>query len=150
MLAHEMGHGLELHPETAIVRIIGLTAALELMTGGGGTLANIGLGLTQLSYTRAAEREADARGLALLEKAQISSSGLIDFFLRVGEIEKKESGGGADWSIFRTHPHAEERAKAAAARPRWASTPALSAQDWEALRGICGAAGSDKAEERKP
>ncbi len=138
VLAHEMGHGLELHPETAIVRIIGLTAALELVTGGGGTLANIGLGLTQLSYTRSGEREADARGLALLEKAQISSSGLIDFFRRIGELEKKSGKG--DWGIFRTHPESEERAKSAAARPAWKTMPAMSAEDWQTLRAICGAA----------
>ena len=137
VLSHEMGHGLELHPETSIVRIIGLTAALELMTGGGGTLANVGLGLTQLSYTRANERQADARGLALLEKAEISSSGLIDFFNRIGEIEGKKSAAG-EWNIFRTHPQSEERAKSASARPAWRTTPAMSAQDWLALRGICG------------
>jgi predicted Zn-dependent protease len=149
VLAHEMGHGLELHPETAIVRIIGLTAVLELMTGGGGTLANIGLGLTQLSYTRAAEREADARGLALLEKAQISSSGLIDFFRRVGEIERKSGKG--DWGIFRTHPESEERAKSAAARPPWKSSPAMSQDEWQALRTICGARkpASDDAKDSK-
>ena len=147
VLAHEMGHGLELHPETAIVRIVGLTAVLELMTGGGGTLANIGLGLTQLSYTRSAEREADARGLALLEKARISPSGLIDFFKRVGEIEKKSGKG--DWGVFRTHPDSEERAKAAAARPRFESTPAMTAADWQALRQICGPINVKPAPEKK-
>lgn len=136
VLAHEMGHGLELHPETAIVRIIGLTAALELITGGSGTIANLGLGLTQLSYTRAAEREADARALALLEKSQISQGGLVDFFRRVGEIEGKRAKG--EWSLFRTHPDSEERARNAASRPKWPSTPALSEADWKALRAICG------------
>lgn len=148
VLAHEMGHGLELHPETAIVRIVGLTAILELMTGGGGTLANVGLGLTQLSYTRAAEREADARGLALLEKAQISSSGLIDFFKRIGDIERKSGKG--DWGLFRTHPQSEERAKAAAARPAWRSEPAMSAQEWQALRAICGAPKTDEPKNDLP
>lgn len=150
VLAHEMGHGLELHPETAIVRIIGLTAVLELITGGGGTIANVGLGLTQLSYTRVAEREADARALALLEKARISSTGLLDFFKRVGELEKKSGKG--DWGIFRTHPESEERAKTVAARAAWPTTPALSPEDWQALRGICGLPKVDekKAEEKKP
>jgi predicted Zn-dependent protease len=137
VLAHEMGHGLELHPETSIVRVIGLTAALELMTGGGGAIANIGLGLTQLSYTRTAEREADARGLALLQKSEIAASGLIDFFRRIGEIERKR-GDGKEWSLFRTHPQSEERAKAAAARPTYPTRPALTPEQWQALRSICG------------
>lgn len=150
VLAHEMGHGLELHPETAIVRIIGLTAALELMTGGSGTIANLGLGLTQLSYTRAAEREADARGLALLEKAQISQSGLVDFFRRVGELEGKTGKG--EWGLFRTHPDSEERARNAASRPKWPSTPAMGEDDWKALRAICGPvkAPPEKTEPDKP
>ena len=138
VLAHEMGHGLELHPETSIVRVIGLTAALELMTGGGGALANIGLGLTQLTYTRVAERQADARGLALLEKSQIAASGLVDFFRRLGELESKR-GSSTEWNIFRTHPESGERAKSAAARPTYPTRPALEAQDWQALRAICGA-----------
>lgn len=31
VLAHEMGHGIALHPETGIIRAVGLAAALELM-----------------------------------------------------------------------------------------------------------------------
>lgn len=148
VLAHEMGHGLELHPETSIVRVIGLTAALELMTGGGGAIANIGLGLTQLSYTRSAEREADARGLALLQRSEIAASGLIDFFKRIGEIERKR-GGSNEWNLFRTHPQSEERAKAAAARPTYPARPALTPEQWQALRVICGTPKPDADGEKK-
>ena len=139
VLAHEMGHGLELHPESGIVRVIGMTAAIELMLGGsGGALANVGVLLTQIGYTRAAEREADARGLGLLERAQISSAGLIDFFGRVGALEKKM--GAPEWNILRTHPQSAERAKAAAEHNGYPATPAMDADDWQALRAMCGAA----------
>lgn len=143
VLAHEMGHGLERHPETAIVRVIGMTAALELITGGAGTIANIGLGITALSYNRAAEREADAQALRLLETAAIAPSGLVDFFRRMSEAEAKaksapKSSGGEWTSIFSTHPNSAERAQNAAGRPAWKSTPALSPEEWQALRTICG------------
>lgn len=91
VLAHEMGHGIALHPETGIIRAIGMSAAVELMIGGsGGTLANLGLVLAQLGYTRAAEREADDLALALLRKSGISQQGLADFF---GRVLKEEADG---------------------------------------------------------
>lgn len=88
VLAHEMGHGLELHPEAGLVRAIGLSAVVELMSGGGGgTLANAGALLAQLSYTRVAEREADAHAIRILKAAAISPKGLSDFFQRISKLE---------------------------------------------------------------
>jgi predicted Zn-dependent protease len=136
VLAHEMGHGLELHPETAIIRAIGLSAAVELMLGGsGGALANIGLVLTQLGYSRAAEREADARALQIMERAQISPLGFTSFFKRVEEQERGSAFG--EIGILRTHPLSAERARLAESRPGYPATPALAADDWRALREIC-------------
>jgi len=137
VLTHEMGHGLELHPETAIIRVIGLSAAVELMLGGGGgALANIGLVLTQLGYSRAAEREADAHALQILEKAQISPQGFAGFFKRVEERERGSPIG--DITFLRTHPLSAERARLAESRPAYPVTPALADDDWRALRAICG------------
>jgi Zn-dependent protease with chaperone function len=137
VLAHEMGHGLELHPETAIIRAIGLSAAVELMLGGsGGTLANVGLILAQLGYSRVAEREADTRALQILEKAQISPLGFAGFFKRVEEHDRGSVIG--EISILRTHPLSAERARRAETRPAYPATPALSDQEWRALREICG------------
>lgn len=94
VLAHEMGHGIELHPETGLVRAIGISAAIELMSGGSsGALANAGALLAQLNYTRAAEREADAHALRILREASISSNGLSDFFKRISKLEGE---GGTD------------------------------------------------------
>jgi predicted Zn-dependent protease len=137
VVTHEMGHGLELHPETAIIRAIGLSAAVELMLGGGGgTLANIGLVLTQLGYSRAAEREADAHALQILEKAQVSPQAFAGFFKRVEERERGSPVG--EISLLRTHPLSAERARLAASRPAYPATPALVDDDWLALRAICG------------
>lgn len=88
VIAHEMGHGLELHPETGLVRAIGISAAIELMSGGSsGTLANMAGLLAQLSYTRSAEREADQHALRILKSSQISPEGLADFFKRISDLE---------------------------------------------------------------
>ena len=158
ILAHEMGHGLERHPETAIIRVIGWTAAGELIMGGAGTIANIGIGMAQLSYTRAAEREADARAMNLLEKAEISTSGIVDFFRRMSEAEAKSKGTKdgpssppSEWrSIFSTHPDSAERANAAASRTSWKTTPAMTAPEWQALRAICGPLPAETKPDTKP
>jgi beta-barrel assembly-enhancing protease len=143
VLAHEMGHGIELHPETGIIRAIGLSAAVEVMFGGsGGTIAGIGLILTQLGYSRVAEREADGHALDILEKAQISPLGFAGFFKRVDERQGGTAVG--EVGVFRSHPLSAERARLAEQRPAYPATPALSDSDWRALRGICGAAPAAK------
>ena len=136
VLAHEMGHGIELHPESGLVRTIGLTAALELFIGGG-AISNLGLTLAQIQYTRAGEREADLHALRILKAGGISTDGLVRFFNRLGAKEKSGKGGPR-LSMLRTHPVSDERARLAAAQSGYPVTPALSGSDWRALRTICG------------
>lgn len=140
VLAHEMGHGIELHPETGIIRAIGLAAAVELMMGGaGGTLANVGLLLAQLGYTRVAEHEADLQALRLLKGAGISVQGLGDFFKRVEKIEDEDGFGKAmkQFDLLRTHPPTAERAELVRRQGRYPATPALDEASWRDLKAIC-------------
>lgn len=140
VLAHEMGHGLELHPETGIIRAIGLAAAMELMMGGSsGALANIGVLLAQLGYTRAAEREADMRALELLKAAAISPKGLGDFFQRIDDSESDDKGRNPlqPFSILRTHPPTAERAALVRKQAAYPATPALDERSWQELKTIC-------------
>lgn len=136
VLAHEMGHGIEMHPETGIIRNIGLATAVEVMLGGtGGGLANVGLILAQLSYSRNAEREADRHALELLKGAGIAPKGLGDFFARVIKMEDEQSTGALNW--LRTHPPPAERARIVREQPDYPSSPALDAQAWQDLKSIC-------------
>lgn len=140
VLAHEMGHAKLLHPETSLVRVIGLSAAVELLLGGsGGTLSNIGVVLTQLSYTREAESEADEEALRLLEASGISAKGFGDFFRRVSKSEDGDEGdrSGGLMDVLRTHPPTAERISRVDRANTYAVSPALSAADWNALRSIC-------------
>jgi len=142
VLAHEMGHAIELHPETGLVRVIGLTAAAQLiLAGSSGTLSNIGVILTQLRYTRIAEREADTHALRLLKGAGISPKGFGDFFERLeGRRPAAQQGKGiTDYEVIRTHPLTAERLAMIRAQPAYPATPALSPEDWRALREACGA-----------
>jgi beta-barrel assembly-enhancing protease len=142
VLAHEMGHGLELHPETGIIRAIGLAAAVELMLGGsGGALANMGLVLAQLGYTRTAEHEADLQALTVLKNAAIANKGLGDFFKRVEKIETEDGGGKSlrPLDMFSTHPPTAERERLVRSQRDYPATPALDEASWQDLKKICNA-----------
>ncbi len=141
VLAHEMGHGIEMHPEAAMVRTVGLGAAFEIMMGGtaGGGLANVGLMLAQLSYSRGAEREADHHALELLKAAGITPRGLGDFF-----TPRHEDGSRRRAVARQAHcrgsgriPLPAERARLVREQPSYPSTPALDARSWEDLKSIC-------------
>ena len=105
VLAHELGHALELHPETGLVRAMGLAAAAQLIfAGSAGTVSNVGLVLTQLRYTRIAEREADAHALRMLKGAGISSQGLRRL-LRAPRGQAAGHEAGKSIADLRADPH---------------------------------------------
>lgn len=140
VLSHEMGHAIQLHPESSVIRAIGFTAAIEIMTGGSsGTIANIGVLLAQLGYTRAAEREADDIGLKLMRESGVSPKGLSAFFKRVvkddDESSPEKSIRGV--SLLRTHPATADRMALIERQPPYATTPSLSDADWQRLKNIC-------------
>lgn len=140
VLAHEFGHGIELHPETGMIRAIGLAAAIELMLGGsGGTLANMGMLLAQLGYTRVAEHEADLQALRLLREAGISNRGLADFFKRIERTDGEDSVTKKikDIDLLRTHPPTADRERLVRAQKDYPATPALDAASWQDLKAIC-------------
>lgn len=142
VLAHEMGHGIELHPETGLVRAMGLTAAAELMMGGGGTLSNLGIVLLQLSYSREAEGQADDHAIAILRDAGISSKGFAQFFERMSKRHHGSGAGGLGkgglGGMLSSHPDTDERLAKALRSGGYEATPALSGQEWSALQSVCG------------
>ena len=141
VLAHEIGHGLELHPEAGIVRAFGLSAVMDIMLGGsGGTLGSISGMLIQNSYARDDERAADQQALRLLKQGQVSKQGLANFFKRIasGKIDgMRDSGGPSALDLLRTHPRPGERAAYIETGPDYASRPLLRPAEWKALKGIC-------------
>jgi len=140
VLAHEIGHTVELHPEAGLVRGVGLWALVQFVfAGSSGTLGNFGMALAQLSYAREAEREADQVGLELLRKAAISPQPLMDFFTRMeGEAPSSTRGRvSRAWDILSTHPPNPERIENIRRIPSYETRPVLDATSWEALRNTC-------------
>ena len=135
ILAHEFGHVTARHGTQALLRSISLAVLFDLLfedpTGGG--LSGLGLAVSNLSYSREAEREADGLALARLTQADIKASGLAEFFAGL------KAGQGDTPPVFQllsTHPsHAARQAFFEAARGR--GGPAMSDQAWRALKAIC-------------
>jgi len=164
VLAHEIGHTIELHPEAGLVRALGLSAAAQLIFAGStGTATNIGILLTQMRYTRVAEREADGHALRILKTAGISAKGFGDFFERLDPNPPAPGAGAAkkddaqpkkdepkpginiarrifESEILRTHPLTKDRLSAVRAQTSYPATPALDDADWRALQTVCGVA----------
>lgn len=152
VLAHEIGHVIERHSTEALFRSLGFNLIVATLVGNttsmGSAVAEIGTGLASLSYGRAAEREADAVGVKLLNGADINGTGLAGFFARLtagrdkgkkSSAKKRKATSGVDggiWGYLSTHPPSAERAR----RIKALSTGrghAMSASDWTALKAIC-------------
>jgi len=108
VLAHELQHALLRHGTRRMLRELGMSAILGLLTGGGDlqTLSSMASNLIGLSYDRDQESEADARGVELLRKAGIDASGLATFFERLAK-----SGDAAPPALLSTHPDPGDRAR---------------------------------------
>ncbi len=136
VIAHEMGHAIEIHPEASLVRSIGLSLALELMMGGAPDILRNGAEyILQMSYSRSAERQADDWALQLLKEAGISKDGLSAFFVKLQEKMGKDDSKLGE--MLSTHPATQSRIAHIRNTATWPATPALSGQDWKALKGIC-------------
>jgi len=137
VIAHEMGHAIEIHPETSLVRSIGLSLGLELMMGGAPDILREGAEyIVQMSYSRRAERQADDWALKLLKEAAIPKKGFAAFFVKLQK--KRGTGEGKLGEMLSTHPATQARIDHIRHIAAWPATPALPDKDWKALKGICG------------
>jgi hypothetical protein len=135
VLGHEIGHVKKRHVMTALIRDFGLS----LLIGGadGGTIAS---GLLTSRYSRDAEREADAEAIGALRTARISPAPTARFFGRMARQEQVFGGAVKALSYIGSHPVSTERERLfrRAVESRAAYSPALSSEQWVALRAICG------------
>jgi hypothetical protein len=132
VMAHEMGHVAHRHPTKMLVRVMGASLLLQMVSG---NAASVGAMAVMLTYSRDAEAEADREGIALLNTAKIGTQGLTDFFTR---FAAREPHGAAVPAFLSTHPATSDRiAVLKAAERKDFSDPALAPEDWAALRKIC-------------
>ena len=124
VLSHEIAHAELRHSLKGIVKSLGLRALASLVLGDyGGTALAEGLKkLTELGFSREAEREADQEGLRRLVAARIDPQGMVSFF----ELLEKEQQL-APPEFLSTHPSSAERI--AALKREIALLP----KDWQPL-----------------
>lgn len=144
VLGHELGHVDNRDVMTGLIRDFGI----GLLIGGadGGRIAQT---LLSSRYGRGAERAADAHALAALDRADVSPADTAALFDRLGKQEPATRAARL-LTYVSSHPLSAERRQAfvAATRARHPYRPAMSAAEWQALRAICGAAGTAAAKPR--
>ena len=132
VLAHEIQHVEQRHSLRAMAQSLGMLAALGVVFGDVSGIAQIAASLSQLSYSRDAEREADTEGLANMKAARIAPQGMVEIF----ETLAKESEGLAPPAMLSSHPATAERIariqSAIAESGSWPTEPL--ALDWPAVQ----------------
>ena len=133
VIAHEIGHVRGRDVMESLLRQMGLSVLLGGMEGHVGGYTNA---LLATAYSRDAEARADGRAIEMLRDAKLSPVPTARFFDRLGK------GAGSTERMFAyiaSHPVSADRARRfrASVAKGAVYTPALDAQDWAALRGIC-------------
>ena len=139
VLGHEIGHVEARDATRGALRAAGSAGLLSMVLGdfAGGTAAVVIAEYTlNASYTREAEAEADTYARTMLDEANVSTSGMSDFFGSLGDLESQMP----DLPIYlSSHPDTDDRADMAAdfAQTQGATTPVLDKAEWAALQSIC-------------
>ncbi|HEY0685596.1 MAG TPA: M48 family metallopeptidase [Steroidobacter sp.] len=107
VLAHEVQHVEQRHSLQAMVKNLGLRGLWMLVTGdiSSGAIGQAALELTSLSFSRDAEKQADAAGFDGLVAAGIDPRGMADFFAVMANLE----GVATPPPFLSTHPASGDR-----------------------------------------
>ena len=137
MLAHELGH---VHHRDSLRKMIqtgGTSFLIGLLFGdvtGGGAVVFVGRSLLDASYSRDAERGADAFAIDVMHKLGRSPKPMGEFLFRVTDEGKYEK----TLSILSSHPLTEDRRNLMNRQDRTSSGPELlSTGEWAALKNVC-------------
>lgn len=137
VLGHEIGHVRFRHGLQSAIQSGGLGLLLGTVFGdfaGGTAILLASRAVISSAFSRDAEREADGFGVDLMLKAGGNPEGLAGFFRSAGG-----DGPPGALSWITSHPASAEREEAIRrmARNRPVVAPALSPEQWQALRDIC-------------
>jgi beta-barrel assembly-enhancing protease len=138
VLAHEVAHVRQRHVMQAVWRSLGVGLVLDVLLGGGTGAGQqavlLAANASDLSYSRAAELEADAVGRELLHARGLSSQGMAPFFERLAAEEGTDAE--AVRSLISSHPASAERARVSRRQAR-PGAPALDPAAWRAVKQAC-------------
>ncbi|MEX2597761.1 MAG: M48 family metallopeptidase [Salibacteraceae bacterium] len=110
VLAHEIGHVTKRHVANRLIREIGITAILAVITGGDVSIIHeLSHLLLSNVFNREQESEADKFGLELLENVRIDPKALGVFFNRLNDADLAYDER-LEWIM--SHPHNNDRINA--------------------------------------
>lgn len=137
VLAHELGHVEHRHILQSIIRSTLLVTFVNFISYGPAGMILIDPGtaaqLLLLKYSRGMEEEADQSSLLRLHHQHIDLRGYQKFFTREN-LQTSDALG-----FLSTHPASPERARLIEKNilPNQITTPVLSAEEFQILKGIC-------------
>lgn len=135
VLAHEMGHVEKRHVVNKVVKELGISLVLSVISGGDpGFINQILQQSVSTVFDRSQESEADDFGLALLEKAEIHPNAMAAIFRKI----KDEYGSSTfeNLEFLSTHPNTNKRIKKSLnykTKKGFASNP-FDTIDWKAVQ----------------
>ncbi len=117
VLLHEIGHVLEYHGMTQVIRSSALTVIVALAFGDLSAVGDIAVGvpifIMQNSYSQVAESEADDFAFARMQEMGKDPKYFADIILRMSEQEYIETEADEESSYFSSHPDSQVRARKA-------------------------------------
>lgn len=136
ILAHEIAHVRKRHVTAALIREFGIGIFAATL---GGTTGGRVDGFVALNFTRRAEGEADDDAIARLNRAGISPLPTGRFFAHLAKMEGKPGRFSPAMAYLSSHPLSKDRERkfAGAERAGARYTPALTPEEWAALKSIC-------------
>lgn len=136
VLAHELGHVANRDVLAALIRQLGLSVVLGGLNGDVGGWLNT---LLAAGYSRGAESNADGYAIDMLRQAHVSPLATAGFFQRLAVVERGAPRASAVLGYMSSHPMSDTRRKrfADSARKDGSDRPALTPEEWKALRNIC-------------
>jgi Zn-dependent protease with chaperone function len=133
ILAHEMAHARMRHGTQMLARALGLQLLFGMFGAAPQNYSNELMNLfMQNSWSRDVEREADNGMFEQLRHAGIRPDAIASFFDRL-----REKSNYIDLpAIISTHPDLADRIDKARAVPMYSHTPALSPEQWLAIKNL--------------
>jgi len=117
VMAHEIAHVAARHGtrQATRVQLLEIAAIVGSIATGGWTGyairqgAGLAIPMGYLTFSRAAEKEADYLGLQYMYKTGYDPLAFVDFFEKIQSLEKKKPGSIS--KVFATHPMTDDRIK---------------------------------------
>jgi beta-barrel assembly-enhancing protease len=137
VLSHEIGHVEKRHVVSNLIRELGLTILISVLSNGDPIIiTEVAKTLLSAKFSRDQESEADKYGLDLLDKSSVTPLAMASFFRR---LEREKGTYNKSMEILMSHPHVNSRIKASM---EYKTSTGFKSQgfdmDWKAVKGSLG------------